>query len=423
MLIQFSVENFRVFDTRQTFSMVADSNAKRDDPSHVADTGFRFAPQVHHQASIFGANGAGKTSLFKAIAFMKRFVKGSFLGEPSDRIMTEQFAFKMKNLSEPSVFEIIFIDGDTLYEYGFAVTQERVEEEWLSAAPKDTDESSDIFTREYSSTEPDDFKWYFNPDYIDRDQEFWRKSTRPNALFLSTAVRFNLKILIKVFDWITKNIIFLDLRSSLRLRSETARLCLDDQWKKKILRYFDRLDVELDDITVEEVRRYEGSAFGNLPNGNDKGYQEVLARQKTYEVSFVRKNEDRLAVSIPLREESTGIIAMFDVAGRLLRSIEQGFAVFIDEVNSNIHPLVFRELVSTFNGSEDGYNSAQLIFTSHDATLPEYESIDKDQVWFISKETNFSSDIYSYSECVDNSDLPYHRKYFYGHFGAIPLIP
>ena len=423
MLIQFSVENFRVFDSRQTFSMVAAPNVKRATPNHYTDTGFRVAPEVHHQASIFGANGAGKTSLFKAIAFMKRFVRRSFLGEPSDLIMTEQFAFKEKNLSAPSVFEIVYIDGDTLYEYGFAVTSERVEEEWLSVTPKDADESSDIFTREYNSTEPDDFKWYFNPDYIDPNQELWRNSTRPNALFLSTAVRFNLKILIKVFDWITKNIVFLNLTSSVRLRRETARLCLDEQWKKKILRYFDRLDVELDDIQVEEVQRSETSMFGRLPNGNDNGYQEASERQKTYEVSFVRKNEDRIAVSIPLGEESAGIIAMFDIAGRLLRSIEQGFAIFIDEVNSNIHPLVFRELVSTFDRSEDGYNSAQLVFTSHDATLPEHESIDKDQVWFIRKESNFSSDIYSYSECKDNSDLPYHRKYFKGRFGAIPLIP
>lgn len=423
MLVQFSVENFRVFDIRQTFSMVADSNIKRDDPIHVAETGFRVAPQVHHQASIFGANGAGKTSLFKAIAFMKHFVRRSFLGEPSDLIMTERFAYKEKNLSEPSVFEIVFIDGDLIYEYGFAVTPERVEEEWLSATPKDADESSDIFSREYSSTEPDDFKWYFNPDYIVRDQELWRNSTRPNALFLSTAVRFNLKILIKVFDWITKHIVFIDLGSSFRLRRETARLCLDGQWKKKILRYFDRLDVELDDIQVEEVKRSESSSFGSVPNGNDNGYQEAPERQKTYEVSFVRKNEDRIAVSRPISEESTGVIALFDMAGCLLRSLEQGFAIFIDEVNLTIHPLVFRELVSTFDRPEDGYNSAQLVFTSHDATLPEHESIDKDQVWFIRKETNFSSDIYSYSECRDNSDLPYHRKYFRGDFGAIPLIP
>lgn len=422
MLIQFSVENYRVFETKQTFSMVADSNLYREDPTHVSETGFVAAPQVHHQASIFGPNGAGKTSLIRAIAFMRRFVKRSFVGEPSDLIETEHFAYSKKSQLQPSVFEIVFIDGDTLFEYGFAVTPELVQEEWLTSQRKGESESRCVFTRDYDKNEPDNYKWYFNSQFVDRDQDFWRNTTRPNALFLSTAVRFNQNFLIRIFNWITKNIVFLDSRSRIFRRRKTAQLCLDEDWKQKILKYFDRLDIELDDILVDEVKYYESSMFASLPDTLQKKYREERENKTTYEIFFVRKDEERIAISLPLKEEASGVIEMFDIAGQLLQSVENGFTIFVDEVSSSIHPLVIHELISIFNGSEHGHSSAQLIFTTHDVTVPESESIDKDQVWFINKESNFSSNLYSYSECEDTSDLPYHRKYLYGHFGAIPLI-
>ena len=422
MLIQFSVENYRVFETKQMFSMVADSNLHREDLNHVSETGFRAAPQVHHQASIFGPNGAGKTSLIRAIAFMRRFVRRSFGGEPSELIGTEQFAFSRKSQFQPSVFEIAFIDGDTLFEYGFAVTTELVQEEWLTSQRKDESESSYVFTRDYDTNEPDNYKWYFNSQFFDLDQDFWRNTTRPNALFLSTAVRFNQKFLIRIFNWITNNIVFLDSRSSIFHRRKTAQLCLDEEWKKKILKYFDRLDIELDDIKVDEVKYFESSMFASLPEALQKRYREERENKTTYEIFFVRKDEERIAISLPLKEESKGIIEMFDIAGQLLQSVENGFTIFVDDVSSSIHPLVVHELISMFNGSEHGYSSAQMIFTSHDVTIPESESIDKDQVWFINKESNFSSNLYSYSECEDTSDLTYPRKYLFGHFGAIPLI-
>lgn len=422
MLIQFSVENFRVFETRQTFSMGADTNTNRKEPKLVSDTGFAIAPLAHHNACIFGPNGAGKSSLVEAIYLMIRFIRESFLAEPTDLIETAQFAFSRNSQSEPTVFEIVFINGDTLCEYGFAVTPDRVQEEWLIEYPKDKSGHSIVFTRDYDTTKPNSYKWYFNPKYFDSEHDIWKKSTRPNALFLSTGVRFNLEILIKVYNWITKNIIFLNINSNNSLRRQTARLLADEKWKKKILKYFFRLDVEIEDITVEEIKHFERSMVASLPISMKEKYRDEQESRKKYEVYFVRKDEQRDSVSLPLSEESAGIQVMFDIAGQLLSAIEKGLTVVVDEVNLGLHPLVFREIVSMFDNVEHAHSSAQLIFTSHDITMSESECIDKDQVWFINKESNYSSNLYSYSECTDTSELPFHKKYFFGHFGGIPQI-
>ncbi len=422
MLIQFSVENFRVFEKRQTFSMVADSTMDREFPQLVSDTGFAAAPKAHHQACILGPNGAGKTSLVEAIAFMIRFIRGSFSAEPCDLIETEQFAFSRNCQSEPSVFEIVFIDDDILCEYGFAVTPELVQEEWLTVQPKDEGEHSVVFTRDYDTTKPDNYEWYINPKYPDLEQNVWKKSNRPNALFLSTAVRFNLKVLIKVYDWMTKNIVFLNLSSNFRLRQQTARLLTDEKWKEKILHYFFKLDIELETITIEEVAHSESSMFGSLPEAMKEKYRKDQIDKKMYEIYLVRKDDHKKPVSFTLEEESTGIRAMFDIAGQLLPAIEQGLTVFVDEINSGLNPLVFQKILTLFDNFEHGHSSAQIIFTTHDVTIPGNESIDKDQVWFINRENNHSSNIYSYSECNDTSKVPFHRIFLRGKFGGIPLI-
>lgn len=423
MLVQFSVENFRVFETKQTISLVADTNTSRKTRDPVLVTEFEEAPALLRQACILGANGAGKTSLIEAIAFMKQIVRNSVDDSANDRLNIEPFFLKAVSRKLPSVFEIVFIEEGTLYEYGFAYTTEMVTKEWLTACHKTDSETNTVFTREYNEAKSSDYEWYLNPDYINGDENFWKTSTLPKALFLSFAVRLNLKSLVQVYNWIDRNLVIISNEKFLTNREYTARLMLNEGWKKKIVRFLNLLDIEFVDIIVQDTGNVDKSMFNGTPRFNTENHRQSDQYLKSYDINFVRMDDNRNPISFPLQYESSGTISLFDMAGPLIQSIEGGHTILIDELNTPIHPLAFQSIVSMFENSQNIINRCQIIFTTHDVSILEHESIQRDQVWFAERESDYSSNLHSFLDLENQSPVPISKRYLSGQFGGIPLIP
>ena len=66
MLLRFSVENFRSFNERQIFSMVAGKHTRHEQQVVCVDN-----KRLLKVGVLFGANAAGKSNLIKAINFGK----------------------------------------------------------------------------------------------------------------------------------------------------------------------------------------------------------------------------------------------------------------------------------------------------------------------------------------------------------------
>ena len=76
-------------------------------------------------------------------------------------------------------------------------------------------------------------------------------------------------------------------------------------------------------------------------------------------------------------------------------------------------------IISLFNKSE----SAQLIYTTHNTHLLKNNTLRKDQIYFVNKRENGSSDLYSlfdYKDFRDGMDIE--KAYLQGRFDAIPYI-
>ena len=70
MIISFSVENFRSFHAEATLSLVASSRLAGDHGNHaVAVSG--TSAKILRTAVIYGANGAGKSNLFKSLDYLR----------------------------------------------------------------------------------------------------------------------------------------------------------------------------------------------------------------------------------------------------------------------------------------------------------------------------------------------------------------
>ncbi len=138
MLIEFSVENFRTFRDNQRFTMAtskasANKSSMLESSDNVVQTGFSAAPYVLKQACVFGANGSGKSTLVEAMRFMSIFVDECLLNTNKKEIEIAPFGIEEPESRKPTSFEVVFIHRNTLYNYGFAISRERVEEEWLVA--------------------------------------------------------------------------------------------------------------------------------------------------------------------------------------------------------------------------------------------------------------------------------------------------
>ncbi|MCF0106067.1 MAG: ATP-binding protein, partial [Holdemanella sp.] len=126
--------------------------------------------------------------------------------------------------------------------------------------------------------------------------------------------------------------------------------------------------------------------------------------------------------------ESDGTLKMFTLYQNLQNVLEKGSVFFIDELNARLHPLLVRNFLLTFLNPEINTNHAQLVFTTHDTWLMSNRLLRRDEVWFVEKDNQGVSSIYSLADFVSEDgsrirkDESYERNYMIGKYGAIPTL-
>lgn len=420
MLIEFSVENHRAFRERQTFTMVASAAAERMGQGRVAQTHFTAVPFVLREACLFGANGSGKSSLIDAMSFMSRFVRNSFRHEAGRTLSVEPFLFHSEWRSKPSEFEAIFIHEDVFYQYGFSLTSERVHEEWLFSRPRSTGRDRQIFTRRYVP-ETDSYDWSLSSAHLKGERESWKSQTRPDALFLSTAVQLNAEALKGAHEWLTKRFNMFSMSES-QQGGYTATRFGEEAWKAKVLDFLRSADVSLNDIAVDEKSLFESPGFTELPTPVQEMLKERTPDAKMFDVKFVREDDKSAPTSIPLSGESSGTRALFELAGPIIDVLENGYTVVIDELNSGLHPLAFQHLIGLFCDPHINSQDAQLIFTTHDTSVTERSCIGRDQIWLVEKGADLSARLTPFSDFKTRDERPFQKGYLQGRYGAVPRI-
>src|SRR5579863_6826654 len=91
MIVSFSVRNFRSFHAEATLSLIASNRLAGEHGNHaVAVSG--TPAKVLRTAVIYGANGAGKSNLFRALNYLRSLASVSYV---RDREGTEREAFRL----------------------------------------------------------------------------------------------------------------------------------------------------------------------------------------------------------------------------------------------------------------------------------------------------------------------------------------
>ena len=133
MIIEFSVENFLSFKDLTTLSMVKAKSFKEHSDTHTFQIDSKLS--LLKSAIIYGNNASGKSNLLEAMGFMKGTVINSFRDALMDnnerKFPLEKFILSSKTENESSYFEIVFINNNVKYRYGFEIDDNKIIAEWL----------------------------------------------------------------------------------------------------------------------------------------------------------------------------------------------------------------------------------------------------------------------------------------------------
>jgi len=416
MLIQFNFSNFKSFRDEVSIDMSATKITEHS--NRVISIANEKLLRI---AAIYGANASGKSNVYEAFRFMSLYVLDSVtfggIGSKKKRryLQFRPFKFDRISLNERSTFEVFFIDKSDpslkSYQYGFSLCGTTVEEEWLFYKSKSGRQYKSIFYRNTESNQLDFDK--IPPGQADNI----KTSLQPEALIVSLGEMLNVSILQMVYNWYLDNevIDFSNDYESLFRSNKLPKNFVDDTGvQSKVVQFFNSFDESIVGFDIRKVPAEDGD------EDELDGRYMIHTKHKVMD-----SNETAL---IPLQEESKGTLEMFSLFPVMQDVLNNGSLLFVDELNTKLHPLLVRNIILTFANPDININNAQLIFTSHDSWQLSNNLLRRDEVWFTDKNTDGVSCLYSLADFVDEEgvkirkDESYEKNYLLGKYGAIPSL-
>jgi hypothetical protein len=416
MLLRFRVSNFRSLRDEQELSMVASSRDDRGAVIHLENLGL----DVLRVAAIYGANAAGKSNVLAAFRFMCRAVFRSHrMWKPEGPVPREPFLLDPEARSRPSYFEVDFLQGGVRYCYGFKLDDEQVLEEWLYAYPHKRPQL--WFRRDISASESFEFG-----KQLKGNHRVVAGLTRKNSLFLSVAAEHNHEALLRVYSWFSQRVRHAGVDDRSARVFYTIDL-LNDAYRTALLDLVRLADLGVSDFSVGEelvpstVLEFLRSASENSP----EVAKLIDGEPKIPKLQFLhRTGQDSVAMAF--EQESSGTQAWFAMAGPILRTLEQGSVLCVDELDASLHPRLAFEIIRIFEDPVRNPRGAQLIFNTHDTTLLGNllgePALRRDQVWFVEKDGTGATHLYPLTEFKPRKSENLERGYLQGRYGAVPFI-
>jgi len=413
MLVQFSVANFRSIAEQQTFSLVASADQHLRQGHVEENAGGKGLPALLHSAVLYGPNAAGKSSLVRALDFVDDFVMGSLARKSGQKIPVQAHAFDKALRNAPSEFELTFILDGVRYQFGFSVTEDRVDSEWLYAYPEGRPQ------RWIDRKGDDRSNWYINPA-LKGSKKTWIESTREDALILSTAVQLNSTALKPVHDWF---------KDKLRVASRgamftgyTVEQINKHNKKSDVLEFLAAADLGISSIDLKSGKFEADALPKDMPTELREFFSKRMENEEFTEVFIDHDTESGNTARFTLEEESDGTQKMFGMAGALLDVLRNGRVLVVDEFDTSLHPVLVRHLLNLFHDRRTNVSGAQLIFTTHDTSLLNAQEMRRDQIWFAEKDKEYQTHLYPLTDFSPRRTESLERGYLQGRYGALPFL-
>lgn len=440
MLIRVVVTNFLSYWQETEFSMLPSSNVRRME-WHVHRRS--HGAKVLRTAVIYGANGAGKSCLVKALGHLQEMVVKGALPPTASRD-----ANKYSGSKAPVTIEVEFGTESDQYSYGVSYSGGLCVEEWLYSTAK---KPVCVFERKYDvQTGKASIKLAGNKEDEAKNKLLISlledNLLKGNELMLSKHDVVKNGQMSDAFKWLTSKlyVIFPETRSTSIFDNRYS----DKAFKLQSEALISALDLGINELTLkdEDIESFKQSIaeWPELVQGIDgivkrlsqspEGKEEVMIDTGAFTVSmrregtkyFVRRVKACHIVNnnqyeFELKEESDGTQRIFDFVPMVQNVRSEACTYVIDEIDRSLHPTLVRALVSRV--VSDKNMKGQLIFTTHDAGLLNGKMFRNDEIWFAEKDRDTqSTHLYTLDEFKPRADLDLEKGYLNGRFGAIPFL-
>lgn len=399
MLCQFSVKNYKSFQDEVTIDFQA-ANITEHEDSVIIDKrdGEKYLPL----AAIYGPNGGGKSNIINAFydliykvmsPICAAYNNKNCISLTNNKRVITPFKFNPSSITQPTEFELFFRTGKGEYRYNLSVKNEKVIFESLSIRNLHNKKITEVFTRSNDKNR-------LNELLLQGVKGSGITDTLPFLSYLGIAYK-GIDIVNDIFHWIEDDVEIVNYSNTFIER--TINVFDSQENKELILEMMKEMDIDIDDYRMEK-----------LPNNDYQIYTKHIV--------------DGFENELNLSEESSGTVKLFGLLPDIAKSIINGRTLFIDELDSKVHPKLLEYIIDLYRDPNKNKNGAQLVFTSQDLMTMTSELFRRDEIWFVAKNSQQSSQVYSLVEFKKENgrkprkDEKYGKQYLEGRYGADPYL-
>ena len=434
MLLRFVVKNLYSFKEETEFNLFPSSKAAH----HLHHKVQCADVEAMRLTAIYGANGAGKSNLVKALQYLKTFVS---LGTISQSVFQNyKFQFSASCLNEPVSMAIEFCAGGVNFYYSIEMDTGRVSYESLSISHRTKDIL--VFERKSNGTQT----ITFGEGYLaDKSNKLFSTVLQDKLLgkealllsFMATNYSEEIPAIADAYKWIVNDLIVLNPKYLKHLA--LAYMFSNNPGMKSLLQ--DVLSgtktgitsIEVGTRIVEENQLDPAFVKGlkdspGVPKIVQSTVDDRINNSVVYENGQIVYMEiqpkhqllDGTDIRMPINFESDGTIRLIEYIPLLYLVLTKDSVVIIDEIERSLHPILIKEIIKKI--SESLSAKGQLIFTTHESCLLDQDLLRPDEIWFAQKDTEQATQFYPLSDFNIHKTANIENGYLNGRYGGIPFL-
>jgi hypothetical protein len=417
LLVEFYGSNFGCFRDEFRLSLLATEIDPGSDRGIIRVTidGEDKPLRLLRAAAIYGPNASGKSTIISAASALHYLIRYSHALASDDKLLPYEPYLLDDRKSEPVVLGLRGVVERVVYDYQVSFGASSIQHESLKEL---SGERRLLFQRDGKSVQG---VWTHDDQF-----RLIAGSYRDNVLLLSLAD--------SLAPQLSRSIV----SGFRRLLLQTAALPFS--WPGLVQpegaieraleseEFHDWLTGRLRAADLGIVEMHVKSLPQEDTGGVDERRPKVERRPRS-EITLAHASPDG-PVKLPYARESLGtrrLIQLSPVFYDLTRGAGGPCAVFVDELDSSMHPELIRDLIDHFNGAiAPEQVRGQLIFTTHETTLVDAEAkagvLRRDQVYFTEKAADGAARLYSLAEFKERNNLNIRKRYLEGRYGALPAL-
>lgn len=427
MLLEFKIKNYKSFYEETKFSMTPAPKQSGLDYSILKSTIKRKNIKGLCSSVIYGPNASGKTNIIGAMDVLRAIVlRGNIRNSKEEKnfynpasSILEFIPNSQINESKPVEFAIDFIENNLRIQYNLCIDLGLFLEQDYKR--KITSEeliinNATIFKRDNNIYIGDikQIKEYLADTVIknlDNAKNLANANIDTEELFLTNSFKniFSPSLVKIIIDWFSNKFMVICRADSVQLVRRFA-------------------DPQKNAVYVEKVTDKPAKIFG--ANSNAIGYILKDDNSEPKLFSLLSNDNNDVGKAIPADFfESYGTIRFINMFPLVVRAIQTGSTLIVDEFDASIHPMALMSIINLFHNDDINIHKAQLIFNTHNPIFLNSNLFRRDEIKFVERDDeNHFSILYSLADFGTSGEKgvrkheDYMKNYFISQYGAIKDI-